>query len=99
MRNLEGIQTPNKIFVFEYKSENHHFVIVVAADKKETARKYVKEKLGADLEPVWLMNTGYPTIYEQNGMKPEKIQAKILYNGHFAIQSQAAVDEILNIKS
>lgn len=78
----------NKIYTLEYKGKNQfkgtsHFVIVVAASSIEVAKKYVKIMIGIDVEPIWLMSAGYPTIYMSDGSVPRKIQAKILYNGHF----------------
>ena len=80
----------NKIYTSEYKGDNmfsgtSHFVIVVAASSPAVAQKYVKDKIGIDVQPTWLMNATYPTIYVSNGSIPEPIQAKILYNGscHF----------------
>lgn len=77
----------NKIFVSEYKGPNHsngycHFVVVVAAEDKETAKKHIFNKLSLDVEPVWLMNAKYPIIYTQDGILVEPVQAKILYNGN-----------------
>jgi len=79
---------PNKIYVCEYKGPNDfdgqsHFVIVVAASDMQTARDFVKETIGIDEYPVWLMNAGYPTIYNSNGSKPLDRQAKILSNCNF----------------
>lgn len=76
----------NKIFAIEYKGENpfggiSHFVIVVASSSREIARQYVKEKIGIDAEPIWLMNATYPTIYTSDGSVPANVQATILYNG------------------
>jgi len=62
-----------------------HFVIVVAASSIEIARNHVKEKIGIDVEPTWLMGAVYPTIYVSNGSVPQYIQAKILYNGNMHI--------------
>jgi predicted mannosyl-3-phosphoglycerate phosphatase (HAD superfamily) len=80
----------NNIYVTEYKGENQfkgksHFVIVIAASNSEIAKTYIKEKIGIDVEPTWLMNASYPTIYIQDGSKPADIQAKILYNGNFHV--------------
>jgi hypothetical protein len=77
----------NKIFVSEYGGEGvfsktSHFVIVVAASNSIVAKQYVKEKIGIEVEPVWLMNASYPVIYTQNGSTPLELQAKILYNGN-----------------
>ena len=79
----------NKIYIIEYKGKNKlggfsHFVITVAASDSKTAKRYVEEKIGiTNVEPVWLMNSSYPTIYISDGSKPKEIQAKILYNGSF----------------
>lgn len=84
---------PNKIYVIEYKGDNDyngksHFSIVVAASDSQTAREYVKEKIGIDDEPTWLMNAVYPTIYTSNGNQQLNIQAKILSNHNFHIYNQ-----------
>jgi len=83
------MEYPNRIFVLEYDYKNilgnHHFVIVVAASDFETAKEHVKKQIGFESDPTWLMNAVYPTIYNTFGTKPEKIQAKILYNGSFHI--------------
>lgn len=81
---------PNHIYVCEYKGKNDfggksHFVITVAASDSDTAKDYVKEKIGFDCIPIWLMNAEYPTIYTSNGSVPEKIQAKILMNCNFHV--------------
>jgi hypothetical protein len=78
---------PNKIYVSEYNGENGmfgnvHFVIVVAASSLEVAKSHVKEKIGIDIEPTWLMNGVHPTIYVSNGSVSQEIQAKILFNGN-----------------
>jgi len=77
----------NKIYISEYTGEDmsgetSHIVIVVAASSVEVAKEYVKNKVGIKVEPTWLMNATYPTIYTSNGNAPEQIQAKILYNGN-----------------
>lgn len=82
------MEYPNKIYHFEYKGENSfgnicHFSVAVAASDAEVAKAYVKEKIGLSVEPVWLMDAVYPTIYSQTGNVPEKIQAKILYNSNY----------------
>ena len=82
------MEYPNKIYVCEFKGSNNfsgesHFVIVIAASDIDTAKQYVKEKIGFDSEPIWLMGAVYPTIYVQNGSKPERVQAKILSNNNF----------------
>lgn len=79
---------PNKIYVSEYTGDNplggkSHFVIVTAASDSDTAQKYVKEKIGFDAAPIWLMSVTYPTIYASNGSVPENIQAKILSNSSY----------------
>lgn len=82
------VQYPNKIYVCEYKGDNQfngksHFVVVVAASSSEVAKVHVKEKIGFDCEPKWLMNAGYQTIYNQFGNKPLDVQVKILSNNTF----------------
>lgn len=77
----------NKIYVVEYKGDNalggtSYFVIVIAASSILIAREHVKEQIGIDVQPVWLMNATYPIIYVSDGSIPKKIQAKILYNGN-----------------
>ena len=77
----------NKIYAIESKQysmieSNSYYLIIVAAVNSNVARKYVKDKIGIDKEPTWLMNAWYPTIYTKNGNVPEPIQAKILYNGN-----------------
>ena len=83
-----SVQYPNKIYTLEYKGKNRfngksHFVIVVAASSISVAKSHVKEIIGFDAEPTWLMNAGYPTMWSQTGSVPLDIQAKILYNGSF----------------
>lgn len=75
---------PNKVYVSEFKGKNSmnsfsHLVIIIAASSTEVAKQYIWDKVGYKLEPVWLMNTVYPTIWDQSGRNPEPIQAKILY--------------------
>ena len=82
------VHTPNKIYTLEYKGDNlfkgkSHYVVIVAASSIEVAKSYVKDKVGIDVEPTWLMNAVYPTIYVSDGSVPNDIQAKILYNGTF----------------
>jgi len=82
------VQYPNKIYVCEYKGDNcfngeSHFVVIVAASDSETAKKHVKEKIGFDCEPLWLMNAGYPTIYNTFGRTPLNVQVQILSNHTF----------------
>jgi len=81
------MEYPNKIYVSEYKGENgiigqSHFVIVVAAENREVARNYVKNQIGFDADPVWLMNSVYPTIYSSDSQVRATPQVKILYNGN-----------------
>jgi hypothetical protein len=83
---------PNKIFVCEYKGTRGEFkdvlihsVIVVVAPNSETAKEYVKEQIGFEAEPVWLINALYPTIYDNNGNKPLDKQVKILSNNKFYV--------------
>jgi|688.fasta_scaffold00478_86 hypothetical protein len=82
----------NKIYVSEYKGEGSfpdyksHFVIVTAADSIETCREWVKDIIGIDVEPTWLMNSEYPTLYTSDSYKPLPKQAKILYNGNFHLK-------------
>jgi len=84
------IQTPNKIYCVEYKGDHaklggtyhSHFVIVVAASSIDVARQYVKEQIGIDEVPTWLMGSAYPTIWSQDGSVPLQVQAQILYNGN-----------------
>lgn len=76
----------NKIYTIEYKGESmigtSFFVVVVVAASGDIAREYVKNKIGIDAEPTCLVNATYPTIYVRDGSVPERIQAKILYNGN-----------------
>ena len=77
----------NKIYICEWKGENQfggksHFCIVVAASDIETARSYVKEKIGIDVSPTWLMGAEHETMYNTSGNKPLDIQAKILFNSN-----------------
>lgn len=76
---------PNKIFVVEYTGSsmigNTYRQVVIAASNKQVAQKHVKNIIGIDVEPIWLMNATYPTIYVGDGSVPKEIQAKILYNG------------------
>lgn len=79
---------PNKIYTCEYSGDNcfdgkSHFLIVVAASSSEVAKAHVKERIGFDCVPTWLMNAVYPTIYTSNGTKPEDVQVKILSNNTF----------------
>lgn len=83
----QGVQHPNKIFILsgERKLKNFditfHYVIIIAADSKETAQEYLEETKGTNLvEPVWLMGASYQTIWTQDGSKPEPVQAKILFS-------------------
>ena len=92
------MDNPNKIYTLEYKGENQfkgtsHFVVVVAASSIEVAKVYVKDKIGIDVEPTWLMSAVYPTIYMSDGSIPRKIQAKILYNGHFHTISNIEIQQ------
>lgn len=82
------MEFPNKIFVSEYKGDNpqggiSHFVIIIAASDKTIAQQHIKQQIGIDKSPEWMMNAVYPTIYTSDGSKPHPIQAKILYNGSF----------------
>lgn len=77
----------NKIYAIESKEDvsiigKSYYLIIVAAVNSDVARQYVKDKIGIDQEPTWLMNAWYPTIYTQSGKGTEPIQAKILYNGN-----------------
>jgi hypothetical protein len=79
---------PNKIYVSEYKGKDSfdkdcHFVIVVAASDMNTAKKHVKELIGIDVEPTWLMGAVYHTIYNSTGNVPLTEQAKILSNNNY----------------
>ena len=79
---------PNKIYVSECETEStivgrSYFVITVAASSIDVAKNYVKNKIGIDTDPTWLMGAVYPTIYISDGSKPAELQAKILYNGNF----------------
>ena len=80
---------PNKVYTLEYKGESGfgktHRVIVVAASSIEVAKTHTKNQIGIDVEPTWLMNAAYPTIYVSDGSVPKTIQAKILYNGSFSV--------------
>ena len=80
----------NKIYTLEYLGQNSmqgmsHFVIVVAASSIELAKHYTKGIIGIDVDPICLISAMYPTIYVQDGSVPEKIQAKILYNGSYHV--------------
>lgn len=82
------VQYPNKIYVCEYKGDNHfngksHFVVVVAASSSEIAKAHVKKQIGIDTNPLLLLNAGYPTLYNQLGNKPLDVQVKILSNNTF----------------
>jgi len=80
---------PNKIFTSEVVIDKNifggksHFVITVAAQNAIVAKQYVKEKIGIDVEPQWIMNAAYPTIYNQTGSTPLAVQAKIIGNNTF----------------
>ena len=79
---------PNKIYVCEFSGDNNimgtsHFVVIVAASDSEVAKKHVKERIGFDCEPLWLMNAVYPTIYDTFGRTPLNVQVKILSNNTF----------------
>ena len=82
----------NNIYISEYKGEGgfpdlmSHFVIVSAADSIETCRKEVKNLIGIDVQPTWLMNSSYTNIYTSDGSKLENIQFKILYNGNYHLK-------------
>jgi len=78
---------PNKTFVLEHSQDTHFgtskHVVMVVGNTKETACQYLKDKLGFKGEPndlIWLMDTNHPTLYDQRGLKPLVIQAKIIYN-------------------
>jgi hypothetical protein len=77
---------PNHIFVCEWSGDNptkewqSHFVIVVAASDKDTARTHVRDKIGIDVLPTAIMGV-YRKLYVSDGSVPLSIQAKILYNG------------------
>jgi hypothetical protein len=79
----------NKIFICEATIDvnifggKSHFVITVAASNAVVAKQYVKDEIGIDAEPTWLMSASYPTIYNQTGTTPKSIQAKILSNCTF----------------
>ena len=82
------MEYPNKIYVSDYKGPNSfggqcHFSVVVAASDINTVKQHVKEKIGIDVDPIWLMNAVYPTIYVSNGSVPKSVQAKILANNSF----------------
>jgi hypothetical protein len=82
------MEYPNKIYICEYSGDNEfngksHFVILVAASSSELAKEYVKEKIGFDCSPTWIMNAFYPNIYISSGEKLEKNQVKILSNNTF----------------
>jgi hypothetical protein len=84
---------PNKIYTLEYKGKNSfdgksHFVIVIAASSIEVAKEYVKNQIGIDVEPTWLMSAVYPTIWSSARSVPLTIQAKILYNGSFHVSKK-----------
>jgi len=79
------IEYPNKIFVREYKGDNDfggksHFVIVSAGDNEQTVKNEIFKLIGVDVEPTWLMNAVYPTLYTRDGYKKKEIQFKILSN-------------------
>lgn len=85
------MEFPNKIYVSEYKGETDfgyqsHFIIITAASSSQVAREYVNNMIGFDVEPTWLMNAAYPTIYISDGSKPHPIQVKILSNNNFHIK-------------
>ena len=87
MNNTE--KYPNKIYVCEHKGENtftgghYHYVVIVAAINRNTARQYVKEKIGFECEPVWLMDAVYPTIWTSDGSISASLQVKILSNNNY----------------
>lgn len=80
---------PNKIYVSEYKGTSSfdgvevHRVIVTVGSDIETVREHVKEKIGIDVPPMWLMNCTHPILYTSNGSKPLEKQVKILSNHHY----------------
>jgi hypothetical protein len=82
------MEYPNKIYICEYTGKNSfdkmsHFVITVAASDADTARQYVKDKIGIDTTPTWLMNAVHPTIWSSSGNIPAPIQVKILSNNRY----------------
>lgn len=83
------MEYPNKIYTLEFtvnstfNTMKAHYVIVVAASSIELAKMHVKEQIGYETEPTWLMGAAYPTIYNSFGNEPLKEQVKILYNGSF----------------
>lgn len=87
---------PNKIFVCEYKGTSgvdeickdvlSHFVIVVVAPNSVMAKEHVKEQIGFESEPIWLMGAVHPTLYNSFGTKPLDKQVKILSNNNYHIK-------------
>lgn len=90
-----SVQYPNKIYTLTEKVDRDgvksHFAIVVAASDKATARQFVKDTIGIDVEPIWLMNACYPTIWVSDGSEPAKIQAKLLSNMRMHVMSSGKV--------
>lgn len=84
---MNNVPHPNKIFVLDIVKESsfvgmRKHVLIIAADSKETATQYLKDKLSYDCNPNeldWLMNANHEIIYDQTGKKAD-VQAKILYN-------------------
>lgn len=79
------IEYPNKIFVSEYNGDNDfggksHFVIVSTGDNTQTVKNEIFKLIGVNVDPTWLMNAVYPTLYTSDGSKKKEIQFKILSN-------------------
>jgi len=85
------MEYPNKTFLLNTDRVNvfgskYRTIIIIIADTKETATKYIKDNLGFDGDNlIWLMNCNHPTLYTQNGSKPLDVQAKIIYNSSVPI--------------
>lgn len=76
---------PNRIYTFEYSGQTGwgdecHKVVVVAASDMAVARTHVKDQIGIDVSPTWLMGAVFPKIYVSDGSVPKKVQVKILSN-------------------
>ena len=78
------MEYPNKTFIADFVHENNlgifRTVIVIAAKNEEVATIHLKELLNIKPQLTWLMNSNYPTIYNQTGNVPLPVQAKILWN-------------------
>ena len=83
---MDNLHRPNKTYVAEYLREvgllgKFKRTVVVVADSKATARKYLSDTIGSEPDDLeWLMDCNYKVIRDQTGNKELPVQAKILYS-------------------